>query len=144
MKSVVVAFSQEKALVGAFSVIVQLDVSTILDDLLTDGWVTARRLHAPRPDVGGLPDPALAAPRVLRPLLHHQGGVLGDKAYSYSMNMNMNMYRAVAVYGDELLCVDPVAAEARVHALLALLGQRVVSAAHQRLPAPIRDEHEVT
>ena len=55
-----------------------------------------------------------------------------------------NMYRAVAVYGDELLCVDPVAAEARVHALLALLGQRVVSAAHQRLPAPIRDEHEVT
>ena len=53
-----------------------MDVSTILDDLLTDGGVTARRLHAQRPDVGGLPDPALAAPRVLRPVLHHQGGVL--------------------------------------------------------------------
>ena len=45
-------------------------------ELLTDGGVTAGRLHAQRPDVGGLPDPALAAPRVLRPVLHHQGGVL--------------------------------------------------------------------
>ena len=65
------------------------DVSTILDDLHTDGWVTARRLYAPRPDVGGLPDPALAAPRVLRPLLHHQGRVLGDKAYSYSYSLSL-------------------------------------------------------